>query len=114
MGYSEKRQVHVTIMGEDTICTLEKAQSSNDKESTGYKVKTRIYVGDSVYENSKEFDSMEFLIIDLQKRLPESVVLACCQTCQHGNFCPFGDNEDEIFCLHGYSPESKGDVVGII
>lgn len=37
----------------------------------------------------------------------------CCQTCRYGNYCPFGDNEDEIFCLNGFDVKNKEDVCNL-
>lgn len=36
-------------------------------------------------------------LVDLQKHLPDGVVLKCCMTCRHGNMCPFGNQPGELF-----------------
>jgi len=38
---------------------------------------------------------------DLQTKLPEDVKIACCMTCRHGNFCPYGNQENQLFCTKG-------------
>jgi len=53
----------------------------------------------------------EFAVIALQKALPGNMSIACCQSCRHGNFCPFGDQEDEIFCFKDTQFHNKYDVV---
>jgi len=35
---------------------------------------------------------------DLQRQLPEGVLLKCCLTCRHGNLCPVGNAVNEVFC----------------
>lgn len=48
---------------------------------------------------SKVCADFEYAIKYLQKSLPSNIDLACCQSCRHGNFCPYGDNDNEIFCF---------------
>ncbi len=36
--------------------------------------------------------------VDLQKKLPKHVKIACCMTCKHGNMCPFGNIPRELYC----------------
>jgi hypothetical protein len=48
---------------------------------------------------SKLSNSIEYAVKYLQMELPGSIGIACCQSCRHGNFNPFGDLENEIFCL---------------
>ncbi|MBQ2662343.1 MAG: hypothetical protein IJF80_06810 [Clostridia bacterium] len=37
-------------------------------------------------------------LADLQCKLPEGVKIACCMTCCHGNMCPYGNLENQLFC----------------
>ena len=37
-------------------------------------------------------------LADLQMKLPKDVKLACCMTCRHGNMCPYGNAENQLFC----------------
>lgn len=46
----------------------------------------------------------------LQKSLPSNINLECCQSCRHGNFCPYGDSDNEIFCFKDIVINSKHDV----
>lgn len=48
---------------------------------------------------TKEDSTMELLLLELQKLLPSSHKILCCQSCMHGSFCPYGDNENEIYCF---------------
>lgn len=60
---------------------------------------------------SKLNASMEYAIKYLQKELPNHISIACCQSCLHGNFNPFGDVENEIFCLKDKRLNNRADVV---
>lgn len=62
---------------------------------------------------SKLFNSFEIAIKYFQKELPDNIKIACCQSCRHGNFNPFGDIENEIFCLKDKTLLNKNDVVDI-
>ena len=42
--------------------------------------------------------------------LPKNIDILCCQSCRYGNFCPFGDNDNEIYCLKGFTFKDKSDV----
>lgn len=61
--------------------------------------------------HSKSHSSAEYAVKYLQKALPENIRLACCQACLHGNFNPFGDMENEIFCLKDMTLHNREDVV---
>lgn len=67
----------------------------------------------NVKVQSKLSDSIEYAIKYLQKILPDNTSIACCQSCRHGNFCPFGDMENEVFCLKDMNLSNREDVVGI-
>ena len=47
---------------------------------------------------------------DLQRQLPEGIVLKCCLTCRHGNLCPVGNYENEVFCTKDVSITQKSDL----
>ena len=47
---------------------------------------------------------------DLQRQLPEGVLLKCCLTCRHGNLCPVGNNVNEVFCTKDVLITQKSDL----
>jgi len=47
---------------------------------------------------------------DLQKNLPDAVILKCCLTCAHGNMCPVGNAPDEFFCTKDLVITQKSDL----
>ncbi len=53
------------------------------------------------------------VIADIQKQLPEDVLIKCCLTCRHGNMCPFSNYAEEIFCTKDLVISSKNDVCGL-
>ena len=56
------------------------------------------------YISKNYFDTMEEAIIDLQKQLPNNIKITSCQSCKYGNYCIFGNNANEIFCLIDFPP----------
>lgn len=59
---------------------------------------------------SEIYNNTEYAILYLQKVLPTNINIACCQSCRHGNFCPYGDNDNEVFCFNDITPNNKYDV----
>ena len=47
---------------------------------------------------------------DLQKKLPENVILSSCMTCRHGNMCPSGDESNRVFCTKDVTIRSIRDL----
>lgn len=56
----------------------------------------------------------DYLWIDafanLQRQLPEGVLLKCCLTCRHGNLCPVGNYINEVFCTKDVLITQKSDL----
>lgn len=50
---------------------------------------------------------------DLQKQLPEDVILKICLTCRHGNMCPYGNKPGEVFCTKDLLINSKEDMCNL-
>lgn len=46
----------------------------------------------------------------LRKLLLQHIKIVCCGSCRHGNYCPYGDNENEIFCFKDKVFEKKFDI----
>jgi len=110
---NEKKSVQLIIEGKYKPCFIEKNILAYNEHEELDIIKLRVVIEGIKYNNTKEFVNMEYAIVDLQKQIPDNVQIACCQTCKHGNFCPFGDAENEIFCLINYIPKNKADVVEI-
>ena len=110
---SEKKVVQFLIDGEYKSGFVEKSVLGYNELQELDIIKLKAVIDGVEYHNTIESLGMEFAIIGLQQQMPDNVLLACCQTCSHGNFCPFGDNENEIFCLKNYTLKNKMDVVEI-
>ena len=52
-------------------------------------------------------------LADLQIKLSQDVKLACCMTCQHGNMCPYGNKENELFCTKDITITNKEDILDL-
>lgn len=50
---------------------------------------------------------------NLQKKLPSGTLLACCMTCRHGNMCPYGNKENQLFCTKDIHIKSKEDMCNL-
>ena len=104
-------KIRLIIDGELHIYDIKQTVYGHDDGTDTDLFRISFNLGNATYVISN--NCMEFAIISLQKQLPDNIQIVCCQTCKHGNFCPFGDEENEIFCLIGYSPKNKSDVVDI-
>lgn len=51
---------------------------------------------------------------DLQRKLPSGTLITCCMTCRHGNMCPYGNKENQLFCTKSVLLTSKDDVIELI
>ncbi|MBE6638697.1 MAG: hypothetical protein E7616_04485 [Ruminococcaceae bacterium] len=51
---------------------------------------------------------------DLQSKLPHNIKLACCMTCRHGNMCPYGNKDNQLFCTKDITIASKDDMIKLI
>ncbi len=67
-----------------------------------------IYEGNEYIGNG--LDAQAFA--DLQKGLPNDVLLKCCLSCQHGNMCPYCNSMD-IYCTSDTVITSKNDVCDV-
>lgn len=50
---------------------------------------------------------------DLETRLPKDVKLACCMTCRYGNMCPYGNEENQLFCTKDLKITCKEDMCNL-
>lgn len=71
------------------------------------------------YESKKYWSTppchtWEAAFASLQKSLPEGIKIKSCLTCRHGNFCPYGNESGEIFCLKNDKPKNKLDVCDLL
>ena len=51
---------------------------------------------------------------DLQRKLPSAIRLACCMTCRHGNMCPYGNKENQLYCTKDVHITSKYSIIELM
>ena len=54
--------------------------------------------------------STESALRELTNLLKGKYEINSCFTCRFGNFCPIGDQDNEIFCLNDFEPKCKEDI----
>jgi len=97
-----------------TTCNVERIVLGQRTQFKLDIVKLKTCIDGIEYISSREFDTTVHAVVDLQKALPSNIQIICCQNCRHGNFCPYGNKDNEILCLKGYMPKDKLDVALIM
>ena len=110
---TEKIKIHLLVDGQLQVYEVVKTISRYEDEFELAIFTLSLNIEGVEYLSNRNRDNMEFAVIDLQRQLPPTVQIICCQSCKYGNFCPYGDMENEIFCLFGFTPQNKMDVVDI-
>lgn len=107
----EEKNLEVNyIIDEKLFAVLTKAIYEKSKEGEIQRIH---YYVKSKYFNvtSEPSANTEYSIVNLQRALPSNVKIACCQSCRNGNFCPYGDDDNEIFCLKDILISSKNSAI---
>jgi len=73
--------------------------------------KVKLVVDENIIEVSS--DCAESVFRKLSRILSDRYEIHSCYTCRYGNFCPYGDRENEIFCINDFAPKSKEDILFI-
>ena len=60
--------------------------------------------------HSYEADTTEQVLLALAKNLPEGWRIKSCLSCRYGNFCPVGNDDNELFCVTDFEPKSPRDL----
>ena len=100
----EGESVELTVNTHEEAVYYEDAQEPPFTVNIGCQYKSKQYWG---------YGTDELWIdafADLQRKLPEGVFLKCCVTCAHGNHCPVGNVENEIFCTKDVRITQKSDL----
>ena len=67
------------------------------------------YDGKELWGHGKDYFWID-AFADLQKQLPNGILLKCCLTCRHGNMSPVGNNLNELFCTNDIAITQKSDL----
>ncbi len=98
---NEKVQVPTQIIYEcDDNTALLSSEIYLTYNGTEYRAKGTDYLWTDTFAN-------------LQKQLPDDVTVACCLTCRYGNMCPYGNEQNQLFCLKDTVVHNKEDVVAL-
>ena len=99
-----------TPNGDETV----KLQINYSEEPVYFGRSPQVSVGCIFEEKEYWGHGSEYLwtdaLADLQRRLPEGIILKGCLTCRHGNFCPVGDSVNEVFCTRDVLIAQKSDL----
>ena len=95
----EDTVIHIVYHEEDTYFQgkLEKGPTV----SVGVK-----YNGEQLWGQGKDYLWVD-AFANVQKQLPDGVLLKCCMTCRHGNMCPYGNEPGKLFCTKGLFCDKK-------
>lgn len=103
---TEKYLLH--LKSSDEIITVD-TEYQFDEDNNIAKVK--LFVDEKLIEVSG--DGTESVFRKLSKALPDGCEIYSCYTCRYGNFCPYGDQDNEIFCINDFEPKRKEDILYI-
>ena len=68
-----------------------------------------VYDGEELWGRGNDH-RWEDAFADLQRQLPTGVIIKCCLTCRHGNMCPVGNEQGEVFCTKDVTITEKSDL----
>gem|GEM_PF-1554227 len=110
---SERKSVRFLVSGNEVCGSVEKTMLAYNEHKELYNLRLKAVVDGIEYSNTKEFTEIDEAVIDLQKQMLPDIQIVCCQACKYGNFCPFGNAQNEIVCLKSYPPKNKIDLAKI-
>ncbi|QCR32044.1 hypothetical protein C1N55_07610 [Lysinibacillus sp. SGAir0095] len=90
----------VNYLINDTLSTIPTYEQTVDDELKT--IQYEVYIGNQLLI-SKPSSVTELGIKNLQRELPNKIRIASCQTCRFGNFNPYGDHDNEVFCMRDSS-----------
>ena len=92
---------------EDVVLPLHVWQNDEVEDSPNRRICATI---NGLEYSSENTETMEKAVLDLVQKLPKNYKIKTCQSCRHGNFCPIGDCDNEIFCVKDFEPKQKSDL----
>lgn len=107
--YRHSRTRPLILMTEKGEETSEVTVYYNDSNSDGLDPSLSLTFMGKNYFSLKRYYNFDELFAEMQNQLPENIFIKCCVTCRHGNFCPFGNIPDEIFCTKDVIIRNKDD-----
>ena len=101
----EETEIHIVYHEEDTYYQgqLEKGPTV----SVGIK-----YNGEQFWGRGRDYLWVD-AFANVQKQLPDGVLLKCCMTCRYGNMCPYGNEPGKLYCTKALIVASKEDMCNL-
>lgn len=93
--------------GEITIPVHHIVEAENEYEDNMHVTVSALVKGEEI---CFEKDNTEYTFAGFINQLPENWNIKCCFSCRHGNFCPTGDYDNEIFCVSDFAPKQARDL----
>ena len=85
----------------------------DDSDVADTPVKISLTYNNILYQgNGKDYLWVD-AFADLQRKLPDNIKIACCMTCCHGNMCPYGNVENQLFCTKDIKITDKKDMCNL-
>ncbi len=104
---TENFSLHLKASGEIRVFDVE-YQYDEDRGIVTAKVR----MGDELIEVSN--DCTESVFDKLSEIFDGRYEIHSCYSCRYGNFCPYGDQDNEIFCINDFQPKCKEDLLDIM
>lgn len=106
-------QEHITLLSSTDIIIVPIKISYDDGEDATNPVEINLTYNGVIYQGKGTDYLWVDAFADLQNRLPHGIKLACCMTCRHGNMCPYGNEENQLFCTKDLVISSKEDMIDL-
>ena len=91
-------QEHITLLSPTDIIIAPIQINYDNDEDVANPVEINLTYNGVIYQGKGTDHLWVDAFADLQNRLPHGIKLACCMTCRHGNMCPYGNRENQLFC----------------
>ena len=106
-------QEHITLLSPiDIIIAPIQINYDNDEDAVN-PVEINLTYNGVIYQGKGTDNLWVDAFAALQNRLPQGIKLACCMTCRHGNMCPHGNRENQLFCTKDLVISSKWDMIDL-
>ena len=106
-------QEHITLLSPTDIIIAPIQINYDDAEEAITLVEINLTYNGVIYQGNGTDYLWADAFADLQSKLPHDVKLACCMTCRHGNMCPYGNCENQLFCTKDLLINSKDDMINL-
>lgn len=110
----KKIQAKISLLSQEDKTVVPIQITYDDNEDTINPVSEIALIYDGVqYKGYGTSYLWEDTFADLQSKLPKDVKIACCMTCRYGNMCPYGNIENQLYCIKAFKTDSKIDLCAL-